>query len=217
MKTPNKSTEALALADTMIRERFEADYGTTCRTDYLAHLDGISTRHLVSHLKDQALKAAGQQRSNAKLCFSADPEPILLIQIPMDDPHKPGATIYATLDFASWLDLMEMGAHGAWRFNAKGRQRGGQVLTRLPMWRSCLIADVAIARLLTNAKPGQQSRTLDGNPLNLRRSNLYLLGNPTIKAERVGTAKVAARLVMEEAKAVQASYAGRGFDIPRID
>ena len=103
---------------------------------------------------------------------------------------RTGTTIWAEIDLPSWIDAIERGADSTWFYAYKGvDRRGGQVRCKVPLSGTISTTNVTIARVVVNAKQKQQARTLDGNPLNLRRENLYLLGNPYGIEGKAGNAK----------------------------
>lgn len=102
--------------------------------------------------------------------------------------------VYGIATFSEYLDLIEMGADAAWSYDHKGADRRvGQVRTQMPFANTLTAHRAAFARLIVNAKTGQQARTLDRNPLNLRRVNLFLVGNPIGIEGRKGRAKTDTR------------------------
>jgi hypothetical protein len=216
MQHYSTSDFARALADKMIRERFGRFYGTETFDSYLDLIDTRQTQHLSDGLADRVIGSAGQQRRNIELTL--ENAGTVIANIPMNDPRRPGAMIWAQTELGIWLDLMEMGANNAWRFDTKGNGRSdGQVRTNAPV-RACLTnKNVPIARLIANAKPGQQARTRDHNALNLRRANVFLVGNPGTCEGRVGTAKTDSVALIRGQAALQQSLAGADYDFPGND
>lgn len=204
---------ARSLADKMIRERFGRAYGVSTFGAYLDLIDARQTQHLAEGLADRVIGTAGQQRRKIELTI--EDAATVIVNVPMNDPRRPGAVIWAQTELGIWLDLVEMGADGAWYFTTKGEgRRDGQVVTKLPMWRTAATARAAIARLIANAKPGQQARTRDHNALNLRRANVFLVGNPKTCEGRVGGAKNDSVALIREQAALRQSLAGSEFDVP---
>jgi hypothetical protein len=118
----------------------------------------------------------------------------------------------AEIDFATWLNLIEMGADGAWFYaHKRGDQRAGQVRTNAPVRSDMTNKNVTVARLIVNAKAGQQARMVDRNPLNLRAGNVFLLGKPENSEGRIGRAKTDSAALLREQTALRQSLAGRGF------
>lgn len=86
-------------------------------------------------------------------------------------PCGPRAECHAEIEFRDWENLLSLGYTGNLGFfelrrNGKryatlsdSKSKGGVVLA---------------ARIIADAKPGQRVHFVDGNPLNLRRSNLEL-------------------------------------------
>ncbi|WEX07290.1 hypothetical protein [Chelativorans sp. AA-79] len=70
----------------------------------------------------------------------------------------------AILDLSDYNELIALGVYPNWQL------RGGNVGSRGPNG-----IKVLIARVLTDAKPGQRVVYRDGNKLNLRRGNLSVL------------------------------------------
>lgn len=192
MKTSNTRAFATAMADQIIAQRFAVAYGVRTLPDYLDLVDARSTSHLTPHLADHNIRTAGQQRRKMGLTVQ---DGKLIAKMAMNNPMA-NRTVYAEIEFGVLLDLLEMGVTNAWTYNIKGPTRAaGQVITKRPMGQH---RHVPVARIIANAKAGQQARTRDKNPLNLRRSNLYILGNPGTAEGRIGTAKVDTRAQAKE-------------------
>lgn len=213
MQHYSTSDFARALADKMIRERFGRAYGVDTFDGYLNLIDARQTQHLADALADRVIGTAGKQRRKIELTL--EDATAVIVNIPMNDPRRPGAVIWAQTELGIWLDLIEIGADGAWHFAYKSERRAdGQVRTTVPMWRTATATanKVAIARLIANAKPGQQARTRDHNALNLRRANVFIVGNPATCEGRVGTAKNDSAALIREQAALRQSLAGADFD-----
>lgn len=202
-------TFAKAMADDMIAARFGRDYGARTLAAYLDLIDRRSTVHLDDHMARRVRETAGAQRRRARLWI--EDTATVVIALPMHDVHT-GATVWAEIDFRSWLNVIEMGADGAWFYAHKGKERrAGQVRTTAPLGSDATNKNVTLARLILIAKPGQQARTLDRDPLNLRVTNLFLLGNLNTCEGRVGRAKTDSVALLLEHKARRQSLAGQGY------
>ncbi len=88
----------------------------------------------------------------------------VLIRVPLKGSK--GLKGYAEINKDDWDFLGKLGASTAWNLSAYGTVIAGAA--RAPG------RNVRIGRVLLDAGPGQIVRYRDGNPLNLRRSNLYL-------------------------------------------
>lgn len=206
MKTINNRALAQSAADQIIAERFGKAYGITTHSEYLDHLDRITTAHLEHIAVARVIRTAGGQRRKSRIVIENGQ---LLIYLPMNDARS-DASVWAVLEYSIWLDLMECGANGAWFYAYKGTNRkAGQVRTKVPFSDSKGTTNATIARMIVNAKTGQQARTQDGNPLNLRRGNLYIVGNPNVPEGRVGHAKTDTRAQIKAAAEVRAALAGK--------
>ncbi|HRK42222.1 MAG TPA: hypothetical protein PLH11_04185 [Gemmobacter sp.] len=127
------------------------------------------------------------------------------------------ARVWAKLEFAQWLDLMEIGAYGTWFLAHKSKDRSdAQVRTKVPLSGQTTTTNATIARVIANAKPGQQARTLDRNPLNLRRANIFIIGKAAQGERPAGRAKTDTRAQLQEHKAIAQSLSGRGYG-PKLD
>lgn len=196
---------ALALADEMIAARFGTCYGTHTWSEYQAFALERATGHLAGHLAGKIGRTTGTQRRKARLKVEGD---TLIITLPMNDPRT-GATVWAETEFGSYLDAVEDGADGAWVYVYKGRDRvTGQVRTAVPCGAG---KKAAIARVLLGAKAGQQVRRQDDNPLNLRRQNLYRIGNPSTPEGQAGTAKMDTQAETRGGAATREALKGRGY------
>lgn len=197
---------AVCLADQMIANRFGKAYGVRTFAEYLDFVDKRATAHLDEYMAQRVQKTAGAQRRKSRL--KIENAVTVIIAVPMNDVRK-GATIWAEIDLASWLDAIERGADTAWFYAYKGAdQRSGQVRCKVPLSGRTSTTNATIVRVLVNAKPGQQARTLDGNPLNLRRENLFLVGNPHGIEGRVGTAKTYTQAQLLELVALRQALSG---------
>ncbi|MGK8235686.1 hypothetical protein ACLGGT_16175 [Roseovarius sp. MS2] len=198
---------ARAKADALIAQRFKAPYGVSTLDEYLEYLDRRTTAHLAPHLASRVHRTAGAQRRKASQIIADNGS--LLHKIPMNDPRT-GQTVYAVTEFHIWLDVLESGADGAWVYNHKSsHHRVGQVCVKVPLGMGRL---AAIARIIANAKHGQQARLHDHNPFNLCRENVYLIGNPKGPEGRVGRAKTDTRAEAQKAAELRAKLAGRNYD-----
>ncbi|MCG7504764.1 hypothetical protein [Mesorhizobium retamae] len=91
--------------------------------------------------------------------ISGDRENGFLVHVPIG---RDGVN-EATLDLDDYNELVSFKVYPNWQL------RGGQVGARGPLG-----IEVLIARVLTNAEPGQRVLYVDGSPFNLRRGNLDL-------------------------------------------
>lgn len=196
----------LAPFDSMIAERFARSYGITTLDEYLDLIDSRTTAHLNNWAADRVLRTAGQQRRSARLSIE---DGIAFIAIPMNNPRT-GTITWAKLYFSTWLNVIECGADNAWHYALKARdQNKGQVRTAIPMSRGDRVTNTTIARIIANAKVGQQARVLDGDPMNLRSENVYLLGNPSTAEGKAGRAKTHTRLHSRDKLALRTSLSKR--------
>lgn len=203
---------AAAMADDMIAARFHVSHGVKTFSAYLDLVDQRATAHLNESMARRVCETAGAQRRRARL--QIENAATLIIAVPMKDPRT-GATVWAELEFWAWLNVIEMGADGAWFYTHKSKdQRAGQVRTNVPLKSAVKTPHVTVARLLVNAKAKQQARVLDNNPLNLRASNVYLRGNPNTCEGRAGRAKTDSRAQVCEQKALRQALAGAEYGIP---
>jgi hypothetical protein len=215
MQHINTLNFALSIANDMISTRFGQKYGVHTFTAYCNLIDQRSTAHLNAHMAQKVRNSAGLQRLKSRLII--DEAATLIIAIPMNDLHS-DTTVWAELEFAQWLDLMEMGADCAWAYSHKGKDRlAGQVRTHAPIASTASNTPVTIARLIVNAKRGQQARTLDRNPLNLRRANLYLVGNPNTVEGAAGRAKTDTVEHLQKQAERRAANAGKNFGMGSDD
>lgn len=209
MQTDNTSF-ALALADDMIAKRFAKIYGTKTLSQYFDLIDARSTAHLCAGHSKQVQRSTGAQRRNARLSIVEGG--IVVIAIPMKDAGT-DKTIWAKMDLCTWLNVIESDAYGALFFNRKSAERNdGQVRVAVPMCRPVETKLATVARIIANAKPGQQARILDRNPLNLCHGNIYLVGNPGGIEGKAGTAKTDTRSQVGAQAELRATLAGKGFD-----
>lgn len=209
MQTDNTSL-ALTRADHMIAARFATVNGTTTLSQYFDLIDARSTAHLCAGHSDQAGRSTGAQRRNARLSIGEGG--MLVIAIPMHDARM-DKTIWAKVDFQTWINLIEIGADGALIFDRKSVERNdGQVRVHMPMRSKTTGTKATVARIIANAKPGQQARMLDRNPLNLCNDNIYVVGNPGGIEGKAGTAKTDTRSQVGAQAEYRAGLAGKGFD-----
>lgn len=203
--TPVKSF-ALTLANQMIAERFQRDYGITTLAEYLDHLDQRTTAHLPEHMAERVIRTAGQQRRNAKLTIE---DGVVIIAVPMNNPRT-DETVSAELFLSTWLNVIECGADGSWLYNLKGdAQEKGQVRTSVPMSGGEKMTLTTIARVIGNAKKGQQARMVDRDPMNLRSGNVSVVRNPKTCDDAADKAKTDTRAKAREKQALRASQAKR--------
>jgi hypothetical protein len=201
MQQPNHSTFALALADAMVKKRFFKDYRISKFSEYLDLVDQRATA-LLSPKAARALlqRAGGRQRREARL--QIDGSGVVTISIPMRDPRS-GKTLWAITELCTWLDVVEAGANGAWliSYNSATSTRP-YVRTNPPLGNANSTTLANITRIIVNAKARQHARTLDGNSLNLRRFNIYVVGQPKDDGKR-GKAKRDTRSQMQEHQAMR--------------
>jgi hypothetical protein len=214
----NISSKALALAaaDQIVSERFSYAHGVTTFAKYLDFLDYRTTAHLAGHLASRVKSSSGKQRRLAIVHLAKDDG--LVISIPLNDPRT-NEPCHVIVDFPIWLDLMESGADGAWFLNHKSlSQKAGQVRCGVPFKGSGKGPNLAtVARIICNAKHGQQARLHDRNPLNLRRTNIFVLGQTNSPEGGKGRAKTDTRLELHPAVKARAALAGSRFDYERDD
>lgn len=173
-----------------IKDRFYRDYGVTTLTEYFDYLDEYTTRHLELWKAKRVLKTTGKQRRNAILKLENEE---LIIGMPIED-SRTGSTVWAESDLHTFLNVLDSGADGAWSFAYKGKgQKAGQVRITVPLGGRKGPTHATVARIIANAGDGQQARVKDRNPLNLRQSNIVLIGNPLSTVGRVGRAKTDTR------------------------
>lgn len=139
----------------------------------------------------------------------------MILRVLMGDCRRPGEVVWAEIELAAWLDLIENGADGAWFRNYAGEGRKGYVRTHPPM-RGATSAptQVPVGRLVAGAGKGRIIRFRDRNPLNLRRGNLFIVGNPSTCEGPVKGPKHDARGVMAKQKALRQTLDGADLDIP---
>lgn len=131
--------------------------------------------------------------------------PHVIIAVPMNNPRT-DATIWAELYLSTWLNVIECGADAAWFFAFKTKDRGhGQVRMSVPRSSRDKTTNATIARIIANAKVGQQARILDRNPLNLRSENVYLIGDPRTPDGMASHAKTETRAHVRGKAALRAT------------
>jgi hypothetical protein len=213
MRSTKTDAFARAMADKIIAERFGKDYGTFTLADYLALIDRRTTAHLSNATARRIIGIAGKQRRDAVLRI--ENTSTLTIAIPMRDGRN-GPRIWAVTEFGLWLDVIESGADGVWFFNRKDATRfDGQVCVKLALQKTARGPQrTPVARIIVNAKEGQQARRRDNDPLNLRRDNLFLLGNPGTAEGRVGNAKTDPREQARVQADARAALRGRNYGMP---
>jgi len=177
--TFNHSDFALALANQMVKDRFGTVHGTTDLAEYFDFVDARQTAHLEPSLAKRVTAATGAQRRRIK--FTLEDASTIIAKVPMQDPRRTGATIWAEVELGALLDLIENGADGAWCLNYSGKtDKKGYVKTAPPLASQGTATGVTVGRLIAGAGKGRSVRFVDRNHLNLRRSNLYLYGNPAM-------------------------------------
>lgn len=200
------------LADQMIRENFGNVHGVETFDEYLDLVDARQTQHLADGRAAHVQRTAGEQRRKARLIV--ENAGTVILRVPMKDCRRPGALVWAEIELAAWLDLIENGADGAWFWNYSGQGKG-YVMTCPPMQRAPGVpTQVTLGRLVAGAGKGRIVRFRDRNPLNLRRSNLFIVGNPATVEGPVKGPKHDARTVVADSAALRQTFAGAGFDIP---
>lgn len=200
------------LADQTVRERFGDLYGVESFGDYLDLLDQRQTQHLAGGAAARVLRTAGEQRQRIRL--TVENAGTVILRVPMGDPKRPGATVWAEIELAAWLDLIENGADGAWFWNLSGKGNG-YVRTCPPMQGATNAPTlVTVGRLVAGAGKGRIVRFRDRNPLNLRRDNIFIVGNPSTCEGPVKGPKHDARATVAKGAALRQSLAGAEFDLP---
>ena len=101
-----------------------------------------------------------------------DPQGGRLVSVTLGSEGKREAVI----DEATFLELMDMGLSPAWSVN-----REGSVMT---FSQKASGSRVTVARVIMDAKPGQQVRFRDGDSRNLRKSNLQLVPGWSTREDR---------------------------------
>ncbi|NIZ09991.1 hypothetical protein [Pseudooceanicola sp. HF7] len=191
-------------ADAIISTRFYSPYGVSTLSEYWDFVLRRATAHLAEHLARRVAGTSGKQRREARLFF--DDDDTLCISIQMTDART-GEAVEAVTEFRVFLDILETGADGAWQYgNKEGDRKRGQVRIGVPM--SERSRKVPVGRIIANATKGQQARMEDGNPLNLRRANVYLVGKPR---------GCDTRSELQEKARFRADLAGSEFDYPERD
>lgn len=204
------------LAEQMIRERFSATYGVETFDAYLDLIDLRQTQHLSPGLADRVAATAGKQRRSIRLWL--EDAVTVMARVPMNDPRRDGAQVWAEIEFAAWLDMIENGADGAWVLNyADKNDSRCYVRTCPPLSRSGTCNLVTVGRLVANAGRGRSVRFRDRNPLNLRRTNLFIVGHPPTGESPTKGPKHDARALVANGAALRQSLAGADFDIPPAD
>lgn len=185
MQITHTQTYLTAMADSFISQRFELCHGITTHAEYLDRIDESSTDHLDRQFVAKVLRTTGRQRRRAWFKFD---DQTLVICIPVKEPRT-GQEIHAEMEYEVWLDLMEMGVHGAWFYAHKDKKRNnGQVRVKIPFHGSGGPTNASLTRIIADAEPGQRACVADGNPMNLRSSNVYLIGLPlTLGGKRAGS------------------------------
>ena len=200
---------AIAIADDMIARRFGKKRGIHTFAAYLDYIDRRATAHLNEGTARRVIGTAGVQRRKARL--NLENGTTVILGVPMNDAHR-GSQVWAEIELSTWLNLIEMGADGAWFYAHKGQDRRiGQVRTNAPVGSATSNKNVTVARLIVNSKARQQARMLDRNPLNLRTTNVYLLGNPDNCESRVWWSKTDTAALLREQAALRQGLVGCGF------
>lgn len=199
------------LADQMTREQFRRPYGIESFAAYLDHVDARQTQHLTGGAAANALRSAGKQRRNIKL--AVENGATVVARVPMKDSQRPGALVWAEIELAALLDLWENGSDGAWFFDYAGGSKA-YVKTYAPLAGAGNVCNVTLGRLVAGAGKGRIARFRDRNPLNLRRSNIFIVGNPVTTEGAAKGARHDARAVVAKGATLRRSLAGSDFDIP---
>lgn len=213
--TYNHNTFARDLADQMVRERFGDLYGVESFDQYLDFVDQRQTQHLAEGRADHVLSRSGEQRRKTKL--ATENAGAVILRVPIKDCRRPGAFVWAEIELAAWLDLIENGADGAWCLMYKSKESTkGYVQTNVPMQGATMRGHtVPISRLIKGAGPGRITRFRDRNPLNLRHANIFISGNPNAVEGPVKGPKHDARAVTATGAALRQSRAGANFDFSK--
>lgn len=200
------NTFARALADHMVKERFGTTYGTHDLASYLEFVDARQAAHLAIK---KVIRASAQRHAIRLVLDNAG---TLIARVPMKDPRRHGATLWAETEFATLLDLIENGADGAWCLNYSGKDdRKGYVKTSTPLSSQGPANTVTVGRLIAGAGKGRIVRFSDRNPLNLRRSNLFLMGD---SKSPQGSGKYDALSLVREKSRIKANLAGANYGRP---
>lgn len=199
-------------ADQRVADQFRQSHGTSTLAEYLDYVDARQTEHLASGLAARVRSTAGDQRRRIKLVQEGDG---IIARVPLKDPRRNGAYVWAEVGLAEWFDLIENGADGAWCLNYAGdHDKRGYVRTTPPMVSRGGTTLVPVGRLIAGAGKGRIVRFKDRNPLNLRRSNLFLNGAFIAPDGQRRVAKHDARQIMAEGAARRHALAGAAFDMP---
>lgn len=210
MQITHTQTYLTAMADSITSERFEQRYGITTHAEYLDRIDGRSTEHLDVKFVAKVFRTAGRQRRRA--WFKVDVG-TLLICLPIMD-RRNGQEIHAEIEYGIWLDLMEFGVNSAWSYAYKGKERQkGQVRVKLPFQGAGGPSHASLTRIISHALPGQRAHVTDGNPLNLRRSNIYIIGLPLALGGKRAASKTDTRKQIKGAVALRDEVARKRRDL----
>lgn len=208
----NQAAFAQALADQMVQERFGKIHGTNDLASYFDFVDARQTAHLNPQLAQRVIATAGAQRRRIRLFLENG---AVLAKIPMDDPRKSGATIWAVTELGDFFDLIENGADGAWFINYASKfDLKGYVKTAPPLSGRGTATTVTVGRLIAGANKGRSVRFRDRNPLNLRRGNLFLFGNSRTCEGASRNCKHDAPALVKERSLARASFKGAGYRVP---
>ena|SRR5579859_8206044 len=85
-----------------------------------------------------------------------------IVKVPLNDSNEPP---YAVLEEPDFNTLTELGCSQLWSIGPSGK---------VQVWANKARRVVLVQRLIMDAGPGQSVSLIDGNPFNLRRSNLSL-------------------------------------------
>lgn len=208
----NHSAFAKVLADQMVKERFGSIHGTHDLGSYFDFVDARQTAHLSPQLAKQVKATAGAQRRRIKLSLENGG---VIAKVPMKDPRSHGATIWAEIELGTLFDLIENGANNAWGINYASKiDRKGYVKTTTPLRSLGTATNVTVGRLVAGANKGRSVRFIDRNPLNLRRNNLFVYGNPSTCEGGAKNCKHDARALVRERSRIRASLVGADYGIP---
>jgi hypothetical protein len=107
----------------------------------------------------------GRQKPQRTVIHKLDEEGNRLILVPLDDDKAPKYAMVYEIDYE---DMMDLGLSPMWRIRKDRKQI--RVVVGLPAIRQ----DVAVARIIIGAGEGQAVGYANGNPLDLRSSNLVI-------------------------------------------
>lgn len=205
----NQTAFTRTLADHMVEERFGAVYGTHDLTSYF---DFVDIRQATLFPGETVRQASAQRR---KIKLAQDNNGTLIAKVPMKDPRRIGATIWAETELGTLFDLIENGADGAWCVNyARTGSKKAYVKTRPPLAGAKSTTGVTVGRLIAGAGKGRSVRFVDGSPQNLRRNNLFVFGKDATGGGAPTGSKHDALAIVQEGSRTRALLAKTNDDKP---